>query len=127
MVSPSVILNFFYSQFFVTPKYPTTSHEGKTVIVTGANIGLGYEAAKHFVRLGAAKVILAVRSPEKGEEARKTIETSEKRSGVVEVWALDLASYDSVKAFAKRVAGLERVDVVVENAGTLPHFPLSVY
>jgi len=118
MVSPSVILAFFYRQWFVTPKYPTQSCEGKTVIVTGANVGLGYEAAKHFVRLGAAKVILAVRSLDKGDAAAKSIEAEEHRSGVVEVWELDLGRYESVKKFAKRVDGLDRVDAVIENAGS---------
>lgn len=48
-------------------------------------MGLGFEAARLIVRLGAAKVILAVRSLSKGEEARKLIEESEKKSGVVHV------------------------------------------
>ena len=117
MVAISVIRDFLYNQFFVTPKYPTQSCEGKTIIVTGANVGLGYEAAKHFVRLGAEQVILAVRSLEKGKAAAATIESEERRSGVVDVWELDLGNYDSVKKFAKRVDGLKRVDVVLENAG----------
>lgn len=85
--------------------------------MTGSNVGLGLEAARHFVRLGAEKVILAVRSIEKGEDAKKNIEQSEKSSGVVEVWQLDLSSYESVKQFAKRADGLKRIDAVVENAG----------
>ncbi|KAI4176062.1 MAG: hypothetical protein LQ343_001345 [Gyalolechia ehrenbergii] len=83
----------------------------------GANVGLGFEAARHYVRLGAAKVILAVRTLEKGEAAKKAIEDSEKRQGVVEVWHLDLQSYDSVKEFAHRVKGLPRLDIMLENAG----------
>nr|POF15594.1 short chain dehydrogenase sol3 [Quercus suber] len=90
---------------------------GKTVIVTGANTGLGKEAVRHFVGLGAAKVIIACRSTSKGEDAKRDIETSTKRTGVIEVWELDLADYASVQAFAKRVQGLERVDAVLENAG----------
>ncbi|KAI9874677.1 MAG: hypothetical protein M1830_009419 [Pleopsidium flavum] len=90
---------------------------GQTIIVTGANCGLGLEAARHFIRLHAEKVILAVRNLEKGEAAKQSIETSEKRVDVVEVWQLDLASYESVKQFASRAEGLNRLDVVVENAG----------
>jgi retinol dehydrogenase-12 len=111
-------LNFLKSQWMFTPTYPTTSYEGQTVIVTGANVGLGFEAARHITRLGASKVILAVRSVSKGEEAKKSIEESEKRSGVVEVWQLDLSSYASVEEFAARVnKELPRLDVILENAG----------
>ncbi|PYI16255.1 NAD(P)-binding protein [Aspergillus violaceofuscus CBS 115571] len=90
---------------------------GRTYIVTGANTGLGFEAAKHLVALGAGKVILAVRSIEAGERAKDAINKSSGRPGVVEVWLLDLSSFDSVKAFAQRaIAELERIDAVIENA-----------
>ena len=56
---------------------------------------------------------------EKGEAAKKDIETTTGRSGAVEVWQLDLGSYESVKRFAEKAAGLERVDAVVENAGIM--------
>jgi retinol dehydrogenase-12 len=85
--------------------------------VTGANVGLGKEAARHFVRLRASKVILACRSVAKGEEAKRDIESTTRRTGVLEVWPLDLADYASVKSFATRAEGLERLDVVLENAG----------
>jgi len=78
---------------------------------------MGLEAARHFVRLDAKKVILAVRTISKGETAKTSIEESEKRTNVVEVWELDLSSYSSVKAFASRVQRLERLDVLIENAG----------
>jgi len=97
--------------------YPTIDCTGKTIIVTGANVGLGKEATRHFVRLNAAKVIIGCRSLEKGEAAKTEIEASTKRNGVIEVWQLDLQDYDSVKAFAKRAESLKRLDVVVENAG----------
>ena len=113
------LFNFFYSQFFVTPVYPEESCEGKTYVVTGANVGLGFEAARHLVRLGADKVILACRNAEKGESAVKEIEQSTKRVGVAEVWSLDLSSFESVKEFAKRVDGLKRIDGIIENAGVL--------
>ena len=107
----------FYSQYFKTPPYPENSYEGKTVIVTGSNIGLGLEAARHITRLGVQRVILAVRSIEKGEQAKKLIEETTKRTGVVEVWQLDLASYASVKSFSERASNLPRLDVLLENAG----------
>lgn len=111
------ILTFFYSQLFITPKYPDQSCKGQVHIVTGANTGLGFEAARHLVRLGADKVILACRNLEKGEAAVKDIEASTKRIGVAEVWSLDLSSFESVKEFAKKVDTLPRIDAIVENAG----------
>ena len=67
--------------------------------------------------MGAEKVIIAVRSLEKGDAAKKSIEESTGRTGVVDVWQLDLASYESVKAFAKRAQSLKRLDTIIENAG----------
>ncbi|KAL8691108.1 MAG: hypothetical protein Q9218_003601 [Villophora microphyllina] len=116
-MSFSFFMKFIRDQLTITLPYPSDSYTDQTIIVTGGNVGLGFEAARHYVRLGAAKVILAVRTIEKGEAAKKEIETSEKRQAVVEVWPLDLSSYDSVKAFAKRADSLPRLDVVLENAG----------
>lgn len=98
---------------------PTTSFQGQTIIITGSNTGLGLEAARHFVRLDAEVVILAVRSLEKGEAAKASIEASTKRKNVVQVWQLEMDKYDSIKSFASRCNSLERIDVVVENAGIL--------
>lgn len=98
---------------------PTTSFLGQTIIVTGSNTGLGLEAARHFVRLDAEVVILAVRSLEKGEAAKASIEASTKRKNVVHVWQLEMDKYDSIKSFASRCHSLERLDAVVENAGVL--------
>lgn len=94
---------------------------GGTYIVTGANTGLGFEAAKHLVSLGAACVIMAVRNPSAGEAAKARIEAEVEttgRTGVAQVWPLDMASYASVRAFASRAAReLDRVDGLIENAG----------
>ncbi|EMD87905.1 hypothetical protein COCC4DRAFT_33076 [Bipolaris maydis ATCC 48331] len=109
---------FLKSQLFYKPRLPEPeTFAGKTVIVTGANTGLGLEATRHFVRCGATTVIIACRTLSKGEAAKRDIEESEKRSGVLQVWELDLSSYASVKAFAKRCETLPRLDVCVENAG----------
>jgi retinol dehydrogenase 12 len=53
------------------PPVVTADLTGKTVVVTGANIGLGFEAAKHLARMGPKKLIIAVRSQEKGEDTVK--------------------------------------------------------
>jgi len=93
--------------------------EGRIVIVTGANTGLGFECAMHFLRMKPAKLILAVRSIEKGQAAalRMIDETKETRPDIVEVWQLDMASFVSVQAFAQRVETLPRLDIAVLNSG----------
>jgi NAD(P)-dependent dehydrogenase (short-subunit alcohol dehydrogenase family) len=106
-----------YSQLCVSLPVPTAKFTDQIVIVTGSNQGLGLEAARDLVRLDAAKVILAVRSVSKGEAAAQSISASTGRDGVVEVWEFDLASYQSVEAFAQRVQTLPRLDAVVANAG----------
>ena len=91
--------------------------KGKTYIITGANSGLGYECTKHLVKLGAERVIMAVRSPERGNAALKTIEADTGIKGVAQLWQLDLGSYNSVTKFAERVErDLDRVDGFMQNA-----------
>jgi NAD(P)-dependent dehydrogenase (short-subunit alcohol dehydrogenase family) len=93
--------------------------KGKTYIVTGTTSGIGYEAVKHLVGFEAAKVIIGVRNIESGKSAKSAIETELGRKDVIEVWALNLDSYASVKAFAKKVEGVERIDALVLNAGAM--------
>lgn len=104
--------------------YPKEDFTGKTVLITGANTGIGLEAARHFVRLNASKVILGCRDVEKGNAAKRDIESTNhvdatSNPGRVEMWQVDLASFDSVKNFCQRAAKLDRLDIVVENAGIL--------
>jgi len=116
-------MGFLYSQFFARLPYPTgTPHAGKTVIITGGNSGLGKEAARHFARTGASTIILAVRSIDKGNAAKRDIESTTKISpDVIKVWKLDMASYASVQAFAEQVnKELDRVDIFLANAGVAP-------
>ncbi|PYH98451.1 putative short-chain dehydrogenase/reductase family protein [Aspergillus ellipticus CBS 707.79] len=112
-------LHFLYNQLLITPRIPAnTTFTNQTLIVTGSNTGLGLRAAEYIVSLGASKVILAVRSPSAGETAKQQIEAATQRTGVVEVWPLDLNSYASVLSFADRVnKDLPRLDAVIENAG----------
>ncbi|TDZ15188.1 Short chain dehydrogenase atnD [Colletotrichum orbiculare MAFF 240422] len=117
----SPLSKFLHSQLFFEVPYPAKSFSGQTVIVTGSNTGLGLEAARHFARLGAEKVILAVRNLAKGEAAANSIEETTGRKDATEVWELDLASYASVERFAARVNGLARLDVLVGNAGVLTY------
>ncbi|KAK0130412.1 hypothetical protein ONS96_000932 [Cadophora gregata f. sp. sojae] len=98
---------------------PTQSFAGQTIIVSGSNTGLGLEAARHFVRLDAAKVILAVRSIKKGDDAKSSIEQTTGKKNVVEVWQVDMSNYESIKAFVEKCESLDRLDVLLANAGVL--------
>ena len=112
------LYNSFHTQVFAAPPPPTQSFLGQNIIVTGANTGLGAAAVEHFVRLDAARVILTSRDLQKGENAQTRIEKATGQTGVIEVWQLDLSSAKSIKAFAQRAEReLERLDVLLENAG----------
>ncbi|OBI43777.1 oxidoreductase [Mycobacterium kyorinense] len=89
------------------------SFTGRTVIVTGANSGLGAVTARELARVGA-QVILAVRNTGKGEAAARDM------TGDVEVRQLDLQELRSVRDFAD---GVDGVDVLINNAGIMatPH------
>lgn len=94
---------------------------GKTVLVTGASSGLGLEAARHYIRLGASRVILGVRSQSKGDEAKRNLSSSfssdRLKCCAIDVWIVDLASFASVRSFADQVVQkLERLDIAILNA-----------
>ncbi|KAL8639401.1 MAG: hypothetical protein Q9228_003558 [Teloschistes exilis] len=106
------------------PAQITHSFAGKTVIVTGANTGIGYEAALKYVQLQASTVILAVRTPSKGDRAKMLIEEKTGRLDVVQVWELNMDNFASVQAFAARVeTSLPKLDILVLNAGVLTRYP----
>jgi NAD(P)-dependent dehydrogenase (short-subunit alcohol dehydrogenase family) len=84
--------------------------DGRTVVVTGANSGIGQAAARELGRAGA-HVVLAVRDLEKGERAAAEV------PGDREVRRLDLADLASVRAFAEAWSG--DLDVLVNNAGVM--------
>lgn len=111
------LLTDVYTQLFTRPPVPTHDFTGKTVLLTGANSGLGKEALYHLIRLGASQVIAAVRSVESGTAVKEEVERTTRRNGVIELLELDLGNYDSVKAFADNVAQrVDRLDHAVMNA-----------
>ncbi|KAI0122534.1 putative short-chain dehydrogenase/reductase family protein [Daldinia grandis] len=105
----------------------TETCAGKTYIVTGSNTGLGLEAAKHLVRVRAKRVIIAVRNLKAGEAAKAEIESATNNRGIAQVWHLDLASFESVKDFARKATEeLDRIDGLIENASVaLDKFALA--
>ena len=91
---------------------------GKVVVITGGNSGIGLAAAREIARRGATVVITA-RSERKGASAIDIIRRYSKNNASA-VLPLDLASFDSIRAFADRLLkDYERLDVLVNNAGGL--------
>ncbi|CAG7634276.1 unnamed protein product [Allacma fusca] len=90
--------------------------DGQVAIITGANSGIGYEAAKELARRGA-KVILACRSIDKARKACDEINKSTNTSNAVPK-ELDVSDMSSVRKFAAEVLKEEtRLDILVNNAG----------
>jgi NAD(P)-dependent dehydrogenase (short-subunit alcohol dehydrogenase family) len=86
------------------------SQTGRTYVITGANSGIGLEAAKALGAKGA-RVVLAVRNAEKGAEAARAIGFG------AEVRPLDLADLASIRTFAE--GWDEPIDVLIDNAGVM--------
>jgi NAD(P)-dependent dehydrogenase (short-subunit alcohol dehydrogenase family) len=98
--------------------YAVPPQHGKLVVVTGSNSGTGKEAARRLAGAGA-RVIMAVRSPEKGEVARADI-LGEHPGAQIEVRRLDLAELASVREFADGLLAEEDgLDLLLNNAGVM--------
>ncbi|MGI9051122.1 MAG: oxidoreductase [Ilumatobacteraceae bacterium] len=93
---------------WTTADLPTL--DGRTVVVSGANSGIGLTAARALA-LAGAHVVLAVRDEQRGNEAAGSI------NGSTEVRQLDLADLGSVRSFAKGWTG--DLDILINNAGVM--------
>ncbi|CAN7551917.1 oxidoreductase [Caballeronia sp. LjRoot31] len=92
--------------------------DGKRILVTGANSGIGYHAALVFAQKGA-HVILACRDPRRGEAALTRLKTNVVGASA-ELAALDLASLGSIRDFARGELAEQRpLHVLVNNAGVM--------
>ncbi|KAK4017949.1 hypothetical protein OUZ56_000024 [Daphnia magna] len=114
----SVLLGGFKAYLWYTLGVCTSTKKltGKTVIITGANTGIGKETAIDLAKRGA-RVILACRDPKKAAIAKDDIIRESGNKNVV-IRQLDLASLKSVRKFAADILKSElRLDVLINNAG----------
>ncbi|KAK0431559.1 hypothetical protein EV421DRAFT_1742997 [Armillaria borealis] len=94
------------------PAVVTADLSGKTLVLIGANAGLGFEAAKHFARMNPARLVLTARDEAKGKQALAQIQNDTGYSKA-ELWIIDLADFNSAER------ELDRLDILVESAGMM--------
>ncbi|KAK9238878.1 hypothetical protein V1525DRAFT_455410 [Lipomyces kononenkoae] len=102
----SIVRSFIKSQFGTKPRRPPadTDLSGQVAFITGS-------ALSHL--------ILAVRSPEKGENAANKLRV-ECPTSKIDVWPLEMSSFPSIQAFCRRVeTDLSRLDITILNAGII--------
>ena len=102
---------------------PTKGHESKTIVITGANSGVGYETARQLAVDYGMNVIIGCRSELKCQKATSTIMeevSAAKSKGVVTFGIIDIADLDSVKTFVSSYLEGKQVDFLFNNAGYVP-------
>ncbi|XP_071497989.1 retinol dehydrogenase 12-like [Diadema antillarum] len=115
---------YFFRRFLQGGRcYSKARLDGKTVIITGCNTGIGKESAKDLAKRGA-RVIMACRDLKKAEEAQLWVIRESGNKNVV-VKKLDLASMKSIRDFAAEIKREEKhLEILLNNAGIMmcPHW-----
>ncbi|KAJ7120951.1 hypothetical protein C8R44DRAFT_877267 [Mycena epipterygia] len=112
--------DFVWGQFAKQQPVVRADLTGKTVLVLGANTGLGFEATKHFATMNPARLILACRSQSRGQAAVEKLKADTGYANA-ELWIVDLAEFESVKRFADKFEeDGGRLDILVANAAFVP-------
>ncbi|XP_051537932.1 retinol dehydrogenase 12-like isoform X2 [Myxocyprinus asiaticus] len=107
------IRNFFCGQWSSSVRL-----DDRTVIITGANTGIGKETARDLAKRGA-RVIMACRDLKKAEEARKELMEDSGNQNIV-INKLDLSDTKSIRAFAELInKEEEQVNILINNAGIM--------
>ncbi|KAK6544869.1 hypothetical protein TWF694_001549 [Orbilia ellipsospora] len=102
---------------------PNLDFTGHSILVTGANSGLGFASALHYLQLKASTLYLLVRSLEKGEQAKKELLADplvqkNNPKADIHIYQVDLASLDSLRSFSKKFFNeVQALNVAVLNAG----------
>jgi NAD(P)-dependent dehydrogenase (short-subunit alcohol dehydrogenase family) len=122
-----VVLVYFHQQWksgtYVPSSLLQTNLKGKTILITGANTGIGLETSIQLAKLGA-KIILGCRNDDKATAALKHIKDSSKNDQIFYPISLDLGSFKSIRKFVDVIhANGEKVDILINNAGIMscPH------
>jgi NADPH:quinone reductase-like Zn-dependent oxidoreductase len=98
---------------------PTKSFKGKTILITGANGAFGSRAAKMIADLDVERIILADVRDCTGVKRHIEAETTATNKPDIQVWHVDMMSYQSCQEFAKRARALKSLDGVLLAAGIL--------
>ncbi|RBR21674.1 uncharacterized protein FIESC28_04774 [Fusarium coffeatum] len=116
---PGLWLRLF-SPAFRRPYSPSDIKlHGATALVTGTTSGVGLETCRSLLSHGVSQLIMSSRTQKKGEDVAAGLRLQYPRAEI-QVWELEMESYDSVIAFAERaLKDLKRLDIVILNAGTL--------
>ncbi|KAH8698533.1 hypothetical protein BGW36DRAFT_448508 [Talaromyces proteolyticus] len=101
---------------YLKPGSISVAHQ--TGVITGGNAGIGLESGRLLLSLGLSQLILAARSPSKGQEAAAALQKQYPKAKI-DVWQLDLNSYDSIREFARKCAALPRLDIAILSAGIM--------
>lgn len=109
-------------KFEYNPGTDIPSLEGKVILITGANIGLGKATALNLAQHSPAHIFMAARDPVKGEAAVYEVRAAASPGTKVSFLRMDLASFDSIRAAAKTFIEVhKRLDILYLNAGVLGH------
>ncbi|TPX18052.1 uncharacterized protein E0L32_011871 [Thyridium curvatum] len=116
-------MGLFNSSISFNAQNDIPSLEGKVILVTGGNNGLGRQSVLEYARHSPARIWLTSRSLDKGRAAADDIR-KEMPGAPIEILELDLASFDSIKKAASTVrAQSDRLDILLLNAGIMASAP----
>lgn len=94
--------------------------EGKVILITGANVGLGRESLHQLAKNNPSAIYLTARSREKAEATIKEVNATlpESAHATIKFLECDLTSFDSIKSAAKAFTSeSQRLDILMNNAG----------